>query len=54
MISIIETSAKTLETLLSDILDLARIEAGKIDLRPEPFDLAASVNACAALFDTTA
>ncbi|CAN7544099.1 PAS domain-containing protein [Phenylobacterium sp. LjRoot225] len=54
MVSIIETSAKTLETLLSDILDLARIEAGKIDLRPEPFDLAASVNACAAIFDTTA
>jgi CheY-like chemotaxis protein len=54
MVSIIETSAKTLETLLSDILDLARIEAGKIDLRPEPFDLAGSVNACAAIFDTTA
>jgi PAS domain S-box-containing protein len=54
MVTIIETSAKTLETLLSDILDLARIEAGKIDLRPEPFDLAGSVNACAAIFDTTA
>jgi PAS domain S-box-containing protein len=54
MVSIIETSAKTLETLLSDILDLARIEAGKIDLRPEPFDLAGSVNACAAIFGATA
>jgi signal transduction histidine kinase/ActR/RegA family two-component response regulator len=54
MVSLIETSAKTLETLLSDILDLARIEAGKMDLRPEPFDLAASVDACAALFDAAA
>jgi CheY-like chemotaxis protein len=54
MVSLIETSAKTLETLLSDILDLARIEAGKMELKPEPFDLATSVNACAALFDAAA
>ena len=54
MVSLIETSAKTLETLLSDILDLARIEAGKMELKPEPFDLAASVNACTALFDAAA
>ena len=54
MVSLIETSAITLETLLSDILDLARIEAGKMELRPEPFDLAASVNACGALFDAAA
>jgi PAS domain S-box-containing protein len=54
MVSIIETSAKTLETLLSDILDLARIEAGKVEFRPEPFDLARSVNACAALFEASA
>ena len=54
MVSLIETSAKTLETLLSDILDLARIEAGKMELKPEPFDLTASVNACAALFEAAA
>jgi len=54
MVSLIETSAVTLETLLSDILDLARIEAGKMELRPEPFDLGASVNACTALFDAAA
>jgi signal transduction histidine kinase/ActR/RegA family two-component response regulator len=54
MVSLIETSAKSLETLLSDILDLARIEAGKMEIRPEPFDLAASVNACGALFEAAA
>ena len=54
MVSIIETSAKTLETLLSDILDLARIEAGKVEFRPEPFDLARSVTACTALFEASA
>lgn len=54
MVAIIEGSARTLETLLSDILDLARVEAGKFELRPEPFDLASSVKACAALFDAAA
>jgi PAS domain S-box-containing protein len=54
MVSIIETSAKTLETLLSDILDLARIEAGKMELKIEPFDLLVSVKACGALFDAAA
>ena len=54
MVALVETSAQTLETLLSDILDLARIEAGKMELRPEPFDLASSVNACSALFDAAA
>jgi PAS domain S-box-containing protein len=54
MVELIETSAKTLEALLSDILDLARIEAGKVELRSEPFDLTTSVNACGALFDAAA
>lgn len=54
MVGLIETSAQTLEALLSDILDLARIEAGRLELRPEPFDLSASVAACAALFRPSA
>ena len=54
MVSIIETSAKTLEALLSDILDLARIEAGKMELREETFDLSTSVRAVGALFEAGA
>ncbi|MBV9508829.1 MAG: response regulator, partial [Caulobacteraceae bacterium] len=54
MVRIIESSARTLEALLSDILDLSRIEAGRLELRPEPFDLRTSVTACAALFEATA
>ena len=54
MVSLIETSAQTLEALLTDILDLARIEAGRMEIRPERFDLTTSVSACAALFKPSA
>ena len=54
MVQLIETSAQTLEALLTDILDLARIEAGRLEIRPEPFDMVTSVNACAALFQASA
>jgi len=54
MVGLIETSAQTLEALLTDILDLARIEAGRLEIKAEPFDLITSVNACAALFEASA
>ena len=54
MVQLIETSAQTLEALLTDILDLARIESGQLEIRPEPFDIATSINACAALFQAIA
>ena len=54
MVNLIEGSAKTLETLLTDILDLARVEAGKLSVLAEPFNVADAVNACAALFDPQA
>ncbi|MFC7380536.1 response regulator [Brevundimonas sp. GCM10030266] len=46
---IIRDSGKTLEQLLSDILDVARIEAGEIALEMAPFHLGDTVRAAAAL-----
>jgi signal transduction histidine kinase/BarA-like signal transduction histidine kinase len=43
-------SAQGLERLLSDALDLSRAEVGKLEIRSEPFDLAAVVERSAALF----
>jgi signal transduction histidine kinase/DNA-binding NarL/FixJ family response regulator/HPt (histidine-containing phosphotransfer) domain-containing protein len=34
----IQRSGATLQRLLDDVLDLARIEAGRLELRPAPFD----------------
>jgi len=39
MVTIIESSAGTLQRVLSDVLDLARMEAGRIDILAEPFPL---------------
>ncbi len=54
MVGLIESSAQTLESLLSDVLDLARIESGQMALKAEPFDLAHSVSDVAALFQASA
>jgi len=54
MVDLIATSARALEALLTDILDLARIEAGRLDIQNEPFDLAAMVRSVAALFAASA
>lgn len=43
-------SAKSLLTLINDILDLAKIEAGKLELEHLPFDLAEVVDNVAAMF----
>jgi PAS domain S-box-containing protein len=51
MVRLIETSAGTLETILSDVLDLSRIEAGHLRLRPERFDLESCLRSAAALFE---
>ncbi|HWA62048.1 MAG TPA: ATP-binding protein, partial [Caulobacteraceae bacterium] len=54
MLGLIESSALTLERLLSDVLDLARIEAGRLEIRPEAVDLAAAVRDVGALFEPSA
>ena len=54
MVGLIETSAQTLEALLSDVLDLARIEAGRLEIKPEPFDPAQAARDTGALFEASA
>jgi signal transduction histidine kinase/DNA-binding response OmpR family regulator len=40
----IETSGRALATLIDEILDFSRIEAGRLELSPAPFDLAADAD----------
>ncbi|MBI5920316.1 MAG: response regulator [Betaproteobacteria bacterium] len=47
-------SGQTLLTLLNDILDLSKVEAGKFDLEPAEFDPALLIRETAALFAKTA
>ena len=50
MVETIRSSGASLEALLSDIMDLARLESGKVDVVVEPFDLGGAVRAAAAPF----
>lgn len=52
--TIIETEARRLERLVSDLLDLARLEARRFRLEPEPVDVAAVVSTVTAGFAPTA
>ncbi|PVM93858.1 ATP-binding protein [Caulobacter endophyticus] len=51
MMDVILSSGRTLNALLSGILDLAKIEAGEVELEAAPFDLRAALTACAATFE---
>ncbi|MDW7670995.1 MAG: response regulator [Bacillota bacterium] len=44
-IDYIKTSSETLMTLINDILDLSKIEAGRMELESIPFDLRSSIEA---------
>ena len=50
MVGLIEISAQTLEAILADVLDIARVESGRLELKAEPFDLADCLGSAAALF----
>ena len=50
ILDLIQSSGRTLQTLLSDILDLARVESGKLELSEDDFDLARTVREAAQLY----
>ena len=54
MLKLIDASGRTLQILLSDILDLARVESGRLQLTPEPMDLHQAVEEAAQLYAESA
>jgi len=50
MLDLIQASGRSLQTLLSDILDLARVESGKLELTEDAYDVAAAVREAAQLY----
>jgi len=50
MLDLIQSSGHTLKTLLSDILDLARVESGRLEIAHEPYDLERAINDAAHLY----
>ncbi|MBI2260381.1 MAG: response regulator [Caulobacterales bacterium] len=54
MLELIQSSGRTLQVLLSDILDLARVESGRLELSDEAFDLGRAVRDAAQLYEASA
>ncbi|MDB5420445.1 MAG: hypothetical protein JWR59_392, partial [Brevundimonas sp.] len=54
MLDLIQSSGQTLQTLLSDILDLARVESGRLEIASEPYDLTRAVQDAAHLYAASA
>jgi PAS domain S-box-containing protein len=54
LVQLIESSAGVLDSLLGDVLDVARIESGRLELAREPFELGAAVRVVAAMFEPKA
>jgi PAS domain S-box-containing protein len=53
-LSIVKSSSEHLLSLITDVIDLSKIEAGKIDLASEAFDLSALVREVLGSFQVTA
>ena len=51
LVETVQQSAKTLLTIINDILDISRIEAGKLDLDREDFDLRRCLEGAVAIFE---
>lgn len=49
-VNTIHSSAQALLTVINDILDYSKLEAGKLEIEHIPFDLQALVNDCSAMF----
>jgi signal transduction histidine kinase len=54
MVDIARGSAQSMLAVLNDILDISKIEAGKLTIEIEPIDIEESVNRVALFFDQTA
>jgi signal transduction histidine kinase len=54
LVGTILESAEALEHLLTDLLDLTRIEAGRLEMREEDFDLGDMIHAVAAQYEVLA
>lgn len=54
MVSLIRQSGQTLERFLTDILDVSKIEAGKLSLQVDRFDLNEAIEAAVHLMQTAA
>jgi len=54
MAELVRSSGRLLEQVLTDILDISRIEAGQLPINPAPFDLADCVATIAALHRASA
>ena len=50
MVSLIESSGVTLERLVSDVLDVSKIEAGLLEIEPRTFDLRAELDSVIEVF----